>query len=270
MRVRIPPGNSLTGIAGSLLGKSGTLGSGPGRQEGAYAGSNPARQFMAKPIWKIVCGDAVKALFDLTGPLVTSPPDAAEIGMPIDEWGAWFKNAIGACLEASAHAGYPAVFYVTDRKANGGIESKAETILNKARLREHKLLWHKIALRRQPGKIDLHRPGYTHIIAIGGDKTPPGPASPDVIDRGAATYANGMGGNAAAQIAKYIAHVNGTVKGGLPPVLAPFCGQGLPAHALAAAGLGGIAIDIDRKQCGLCKERLSSVAQVSYAPRPRK
>ena len=170
--------------------------------------------------------------------IVTSLPDAAEMGMELDRWAEWFH---GAALLCAGHASRLAIFYQTDRKAGGRWHSKAALL---ARL-PVPLLWHKVVLRRSPGAIDLHRPGYAHLMAFGG--CGPGPATPDVITGGRPLYKNGVGHEAALFAAQAAARVGGTL-------CDPFCGQGGFLDAAEAVGMEAIGVDIDGDQCAKANE----------------
>lgn len=194
----------------------------------------------------VICGDAVEWCLDHAeyGPVVTSPPDAAEVGMDIPEWGAWFDGAVMACLNVTGER-FPAVFYVTDRRHVGAIYSKADAVMAAAGSAGYQVLWHKIALRRSPGKLDLYRPTYSHMIAVGPRSTRGGKATPDVFDRGPVLYPNGMGATAARMAVEFVSKY--AVKGA--PVVNPYCGRGTVLAAASEAGLRAVGIDNDEEQC---------------------
>src|SRR5690606_15863107 len=100
---------------------------------------------------------------DVRGAVVTSLPDSEEIGQTPGRWRGWFVEAAGLAM-ALADSAAPAIFYQTDRKAGGQTHSKAGLLLEAAAARGARLLWHKIVLRRRPGAVDLHRPGFTHLM----------------------------------------------------------------------------------------------------------
>lgn len=163
--------------------------------------------------------------------------------MEVEPWRDWFMDALATCLIVTGGE-YPAVFYVTDRRHIGAIVSKADMVFAAAGVAGYECLWHKIALRRDPGKIDLHRPTYSHLIAVGPPGTRPGRATPDVFDRGPVSYPNGMGRHAAEVAVSFVAkHAKGS------PVVNPYCGRGTILRAASDAGLGSVGIDIDREQC---------------------
>lgn len=134
-----------------------------------------------------------------------------------------------------------AVFYVTDRKADGGIYSKPAILFRAANEAGLRPLWHKIALRRGVGKVDLHRPTFSHMIAFSADGRG-GSATPDVIDRGPMLYPNATGLSAASAAVKFAARPG-------VPLVDPFCGQGTIPAVADALGFDAIGVDIDPAQC---------------------
>lgn len=172
--------------------------------------------------------------------------------MELGPWADWFEGAVGSCLHVTGQR-YPAVFYVTDRRHTGQIFSKADAVLAAAGSFGYHVLWHKIALRREPGKLDLYRPTYSHMIAIGPPGTRGGKATPDVFDRGPVLYPNGMGMTAARMAVEFVARY--TERGVHPaPVVNPYCGRGTVLAAASAAGLPAVGIDNDPDQCAYAKE----------------
>lgn len=190
----------------------------------------------------IVCADALQWLQDKrdVGAIVTSLPDAEEIGLDVTAWEAWFTRAVGLSV-AAASASAPAIFYQTDRKAAGSLYSKAALVIAAAQGAGARVLWHKIVLRRDVGMIDIHRPGYTHLIAVS-LQGKPGKPTPDVIGRGRMIYPNAMGLNAAAFAVRFARQSSGTI-------VDPFCGRGTVPAVAEAMGLDAIGVDIDQAQC---------------------
>ena len=185
----------------------------------------------------IICADAIEWLKSNTCEAVfTSPPDAEEIGRTLDEWEGWFRNAVSLCFRAASG---PVVFYVTDRKSGGRIYSKAGIVLSESATCGAIPAWHKICLRRDVGKTDLHRPTFTHLLAFNGQ---PGRASPDVIQRGEAVYRNGTGIAAARVAVEWIMKQAESITD-------PFCGQGTILAVAEALGIPSTGIDIDETQC---------------------
>jgi len=188
---------------------------------------------------EIVCADALAWLSEnAPGAIVTSPPDAEEIGADLPDWQVWFAGALDACFAASRG---PVVFYVTDRKGGGRLRSKAALVHAAAGRAGVDPAWHKVALRRDVGATDLHRPTFTHLIAFGAS---PGVASPDVIRRGRVLYPNGTG-LIAARVA--VAWAGRAMVDG--PLADPFCGRGTIPAVADAMGFDAVGVDLDPDQC---------------------
>ena len=194
------------------------------------------------PSREVICADALPWMAEHAGAggVVTSLPDADEMGWGILAWRDWFAEAAGLALAVPPPEA-TAVFYQTDRKAGGRLESKAALLMRVAEASGYRLLWHKIALRREPGKVDLHRPGYTHLLAFSREGRP-GPATPDVFPAGAMVYPNAMGA-AAAEVAINL------VAASSPVIYDPFCGRGSVLAIANALGHDAVGIDIDPEQC---------------------
>jgi hypothetical protein len=183
----------------------------------------------------VFTGDAFGWLADVErGPVVAQLPDAHEIDLEIDEWREWFDSAIGACLGASSG---PTVFLQTDRKADGTWISKAQMVMNHAAISGRALLWHKVALRRGVGKVDVHRPGYTHVLAIGPGR--PGRPRPDVLKASRRLWENGAPAGVAMMVAEYLREQGHT------KLINPFCGRGTLLAAAEACGLDALGAEID-------------------------
>ena len=192
---------------------------------------------------EIVCADAMLWLAGRTdvGAIVTSLPDAEEIGEPLTVWKEWFRAAVFHSVQAASKDA-PAIFYQTDRKADGATLSKAALVVTAAEKAGARILWHKIVLRRSVGSTDLHRPGYTHLIAASVEGRP-GVASPDVIERGGVLYPNAMGMRAASFAVRFAAGKERRT------IVDPFCGRGTVPAIAEALGLDAIGVDIDPAQC---------------------
>lgn len=191
---------------------------------------------------RIVCADAVEWLKTHNKPcsIVTSLPDPEEIGAQIDEWAKWFVNAAYLSITAASDDA-PAIFYQTDRKHGGQTYSKAALLIEASKAAGVKMLWHKIVLRRRPGGVDLHRPGFTHLIAFS-KSGKPGKATADVMDRGKMIYANAMGMTPAVYAVKFAAERSNLI-------VDPFCGRGTIPAVADAFGYNAIGVDIDNEQC---------------------
>lgn len=180
------------------------------------------------------------------GSIVTSPPDENELGCGLDEWLAFYRRACGLIFRAIG-PDCPAVIYATDRKADRRWFSKADLIMREAEAAGVRLLWHKIVLRRGVGKADIHHPGFSHLLAFGGQGVGPGKATPDIIERGAMAYPNAMG-MAAAHLAIEFAGRSGV------PLIDPFCGRGTVPAMAEALGFDAIGVDIDPAQCAAARQ----------------
>lgn len=200
---------------------------------------------------EIICADALPWLADHPGlgAIVTSLPDAAEMGWDQVSWSSWFYRAATACLIATAPTA-PTIFYQTDRKADGHLTSKAFLLMRAAHAAAIPLLWHKIVLRRQVGMVDLHRPGYTHLLAFS-RQAGPGPATPDVIAPGRLLYPNAMNLTAAIRAVTF-------ARRSIDMIIDPFCGRGTVPAVAETLGCRAIGIDIDPDQCAAARSlRLS-------------
>lgn len=184
------------------------------------------------------------------GPIVTSPPDMQETGQEYREWRQWYLHALYSCMAAQGE-NLPAVFYVTDRRYRGELLSKAGFVLRMAGQVHRKVLWHKIALRLKPGTEDSRRPGFVHVIAVGGSGCSPGfdtPSSawPDVFDMGPRLYKNGMGVEAARMAVGYCSRFGSTI-------VNPFCGRGTVLAVAEERGLDAVGVDSDPDMCELAR-----------------
>lgn len=94
-------------------------------------------------------------------------------------------------------------------------------------------------MNRAVGKVDLHRPTYSHMIALNGK---PKKATPDVIPCGKSLYKNGTGMNAAITGVEWI-------RGQADAIVDPFCGRGTIPAVADCLGIKSVGIDIDAEQC---------------------
>jgi hypothetical protein len=203
---------------------------------------------------KIVCANALDWMLreenmGACGAVITSPPDMHEMpGASFGDWHELFTLAVLRSVRIHTE-GCPIIFYVTDRKHEGKLISKANLIMDTMQIcnGRMKLLWHKIALRRDVGKTDLMRPTFSHILAFGSNKMGPGKGTPDVIHRGRTLYPNGTGINAA-RVAVEFALQSSEI------ITDPFCGVGtIPMVAMKLGAKDAHAVDIDVAQCEKAK-----------------
>lgn len=168
------------------------------------------------------------------GAVVTGLPDAAELGLDHDRWTHWYYEAARLAFRASTG---PTIIFATDRKRDGQWIPKDSLLMEAA---AHQgagpLLWHRIALTRPVGHVDLHRPTYTHLLCWGPGR--PGSPRPDVIPHGRRLSRVSIGMTAAAHIMSYLVEV------GVTAVLNPACGFGTILAMANAAGLDAFGCDI--------------------------
>jgi|SRR5262245_5685320 len=197
----------------------------------------------------ILCEDALGYLASCAqvDALITSLPDAHDMGWSIVEWGPWFRRAIALCFAATKPSGVT-IFYQTDRKVASRWLSKPSIISEVAASR--RMLWHKIVPRMQPGKIDFYRPSYSHALAYS-EHGKIGKPFADVLLGDAWAYPNAMPTGPTQQIVSYARSFGDTL-------LDPFCGSGTVLKAAEAAGFASIiGLDIDPAMVGRAVELMT-------------
>lgn len=167
-------------------------------------------------------------------------PDAAEVGVGVGAWSAWFQVWAHCCFRA---VDGPVAFVQTDRLLGGRWVSKPALIGRAADVCDRQLSWHKIALRRQPGAVSIHRPTYSHVLGYGR----PGPRTPDVIESGLILWRNGVGVEVALLIARWFHAL------GVETMVNPFCGHGTLLAAAEAVGLDAYGVDIDPARAAIAR-----------------
>lgn len=205
---------------------------------------------------EIICADAIPWLRERReiGSVITSLPDQIETGQTVAEWIEWFVSTIALCMTAASRDAV-SIIYQTDRKADGRWRSKSHLIYQAAARAGVGCLWHKIVIRGQLGKVDLYRPGYSHLIAFSHEARP-GKATPDVIERGDILYQNAIGLNPANVALELAARCEARV-------VDPFCGRGTIPILAHRMGLEAIGIDIDAEQCAAARRGQSGPAYAS-------
>jgi DNA methylase len=197
----------------------------------------------------VFCADALEWMPRHEGQfaVITSLPDALEAGFTAEQWGrdlerwrGWFIAAARFAMLCAAPEA-PAIFYQTDRKADGALISKPRLLQAAAEPIGARLLWHKIALRGRENSVDLFRPSYCHLMAFS-QKGSSGKATADVFERGKLLYKNAMG-MTAAEVACNHAGKSGRA------ILDPFCGQGSVLAIANRLGFDSVGIDLDPEQC---------------------
>jgi hypothetical protein len=168
------------------------------------------------------------------GAIATSPPDASELeGLEVP-YDVWLSEALYLIFAASAG---PTVLVVTDRKRGGQWESKPTQAVLHARAHGRPLLWHRIALRRGTGRIDLHVPTYSHVLAFGPGR--PGRARPDVFEQGKPWWPHGVGWDLALFVASWLEEQGATT------VVDPFAGTGAFLAAAEEHGMATLGCELD-------------------------
>jgi hypothetical protein len=168
--------------------------------------------------------------------VITSLPDAHELDLSIDDWRRWFVAAASLCLRVANKL--PCIFYQTDRKHDGAWISKGQIIGDAAQALGMRLIWRKIVLRRDVGKVDLFRQSYSEMLAFGCDSITSGEATPDVIAPAHVSWAYGMNIEAVKVAINFVKRYTDTV-------IDPFCGRGTVAMVAEQIGISSIGIDID-------------------------
>lgn len=193
---------------------------------------------------EIICQDAREWFASPPPPcsIVTSPPLAHEMGWELPAWAEFYSWALGQCFDLALRSKAPAIIYSTDQKHGGRWVSSFWMMVTAAAASGLTPLWHKVVLRREPGRVDIHRPGFSHMVAFGGPECRPGKATADCIRRGASAYPNGMG-LIPARVACEFAGSFGL------PIADPFCGRGTVPAVAEALGFDAIGVDIDPAQC---------------------
>lgn len=195
------------------------------------------------PTRRVLCRDALAWLPTQVGAhdaVVTSIPDMSEVRLEGDAYVAFLRAAGRACLSATAADGYT-VFLQTDRKHKGWLD-KAYHLTDEAVRGGYRMMWHKIALRVAPGKTDLYRPTYSHMLCF--SKTGAvGKPVPDVVERGTTTYANGFGIDAMRLVLEYCR------ANGVRAVADPFVGSGTTLATANALGMDAVGVDVDPAMC---------------------
>lgn len=189
------------------------------------------------------------------GSIITSLPDMEETQHTEEAYPKWFYAAAEKCI-LSTSENHPTIFYQTDRLYKGKRISKAFILMKAAEANNLQLVWHKIVLRRNIGKIDIRRPGFSHLLCFGDKGVKAGKATPDVFDAGGVLYPNGMGLQAAT-VALQAALYHGV------KVCDPFCGRGtVPALAETMGFEKIIGVDIDEQQAEAARHtRLKKVTK---------
>jgi hypothetical protein len=216
--------------------------------------------------WNIICDDSLKWLSRQNdrsiANVLTGLPDMNEVNMELPQYLEFFRTIADLIFKKLSDYGY-AIFIQTDRKFDGQTIDKSYHLTDVAYKNEIKLVWHKIVLQRDVGKIDLHRPTYSHVLCYTRNGKP-GAAFQDVFPVSDKLYENATPQNACYRSAEYLYTVSKSRGSGIKDgnetggdVIDPFVGRGTAGVACLRAGLTFIGIDIDEEQCQRSRDLLS-------------
>jgi hypothetical protein len=207
---------------------------------------------MASVKREVIEGDSLPWLRASKGALpaiFTSLPDAGGdelAGVSERDYPAWFQQA-AADVMAAAMMHHPVIFLQTDRKYRGGLIDKAGLLYDASRMAGLRVVFHKIILRRDAGKSDLFRPGYSHLICFGSFKVTSGKATPDVFPAGDLSWRNGSSFAAMRFACEFLKRYSRRV-------FDPFCGGGDFLAMANALGMDAFGRDIDPDFCQAARE----------------
>jgi tRNA G10 N-methylase Trm11 len=172
--------------------------------------------------------------------VITGIPDLDETPFTLEEYLDFFKKIVALIFKKLDKNGY-AIFVQTDRKYNKTWIDKSAIITEISQKFGLKIIWHKIVLNRLPGKIDLYRPTYSHMLCYSYSNTT-GAAFCDVIPISKRLYKNGTPLLPAKLAVEFIKKYNPEC------IVDPFIGRGTIAAIAVHYGLDCIGIDIDPDQ----------------------
>lgn len=172
--------------------------------------------------------------------IVTSIPEMSELNLSYGKYVEFLERAVTLCLEATNPKGY-VIFLQTDRKHHGLID-KSYFISDVAQKLGYKMLWHKIVLRKEVGKVDLFRPTYSRMLCYT-KSGKVGKVFPDVIYAGETTYTNGFGVDAVKLAIDYLKSNK------IRTVYDVFVGSGTTLAVANKLGLNAVGVDNDASQC---------------------
>eukprot|EP00873_Tetraselmis_striata_P015128 jgi/Tetstr1/435392/TSEL_002649.t1 len=197
--------------------------------------------------------------------VVTSFPDISESENlaqwgGVDEYKRWFVDTCKQIL-VRLRPNCAAVFYVTDAQVMSKVKgqtSVCRSYIDKSFLCSTaaaevgaQMLWHKIALRSEVGRVRLGSPGYTHMVCYMGPQTAVPEynvagsyACPDVIDRGEVSWSKASGVQATYALVRWLKEALGATE-----ICDPFCGEGTALAAANLLGLAAVGVESSPKRC---------------------
>ena len=191
---------------------------------------------------RVYCTDALEWLSTHKNldSIVTSIPEMSELKIPYNQYVDFLEKAVTLCLQATKPNGY-VIFLQTDRKHHGLLD-KSYFISDVAHKLGYKMLWHKIVLRKEVGKVDLFRPTYSRMLCYTKNGKV-GKVFPDVIHSGETTYTNGFGIDAVKLAIDYLKSHR------IRTVYDVFVGSGTTLAVANKLGLNAVGVDNDASQC---------------------
>lgn len=173
--------------------------------------------------------------------IITSLPDADEIGLTQAQWETWVHIVCLNMIEIMDDKGI-VIFYQTDRKIQGRQIDKKSLITGYFRAAKFNTIFSKIVLKQEPETTNFFRPTFTNMFGFS-KRTKAGKATPDVFRAGKMIYRNSMGFNACEAAIKLIKSKLGDVI-----IYDPFCGRGSVLKIANELGLRAYGVDNDPEQ----------------------
>jgi len=183
--------------------------------------------------------------------LVTSMPDKEETDLNHSEWNKWFKDIAFRLMNITETY---AVFYQTDRKYNGKLIPKDKLLYEAAQMANMDLIYHKIVLKVNVDKVNLYRPGYSHILFFSKDKRTTQPVTPDVFHNGKMYYKNSIGENALNCIYNILDKYDD-----IDTITDSFCGKGSILCAAKERNYNYVGVEILSDYCDITNKRLAEI-----------
>lgn len=202
----------------------------------------------------IICDDAIHYLNEQSNNsipnIITGLPDLDEMNLSFDDYLKFFVSTIELLMDKINTNGF-LFFLQTDRLYKKTWLDKSSIIINISKQKNLNLLFHKIILNRDVGKINLHRPTYSHFLCFSRFNSV-GIRTPDVFYSGTKIYKNASS-RKATQVAIDIIKKKFNY-----PVLDPFNGRGTTTSLCEFNNIDSIGVDIDSKQCEYAEKLILS------------
>lgn len=208
--------------------------------------------------YQILCEDSINWLNEQpdysVSNFLTGMPDLDEIHTEkdkeykLDDYKQFFKKYADLIFKKLSKKGY-AIFIQTDRKIDGIWFDKSYYLTNTAYDNNVNLLWHKIVLQREIGKIHLQRPTYSHVLCYSYTNKPK-KCFQDVFEVGEKLYSNATPLNISNICSKYLADTKENKNDKNKPfVVDLFVGRGTIGLSVLSENMSFLGIDIDQSQC---------------------